>query len=164
MARHTGWLFAVLLAWASPAAAVAMDCTQGTQQKPAANAKNPAPSQQSERRKWWLHDRAELGITDQQSLQIEQIFNTSVPALRTMREELDKLEAALSATITAHVADVTTVAREVERVEKTRAEYSKARTVMLYKMTLVLTPEQRTKLKALRERREAERRKDDRRH
>lgn len=165
MATYTVGLFAAMLALAAPAAADEVSCTQANQQKPASAAKEqPANQQQPERRKWWLHDRAELGITDQQSAQIDQIFNASLPTLRAMREELDKLETALSTTITAHVADVATVAREVDKVEKTRADYSKARTIMLYKMTLVLTPDQRTKLKALRDRREAERRKDDRRH
>jgi Spy/CpxP family protein refolding chaperone len=53
----------------------------------------------------------------------------------------------------------------VDKVESTRTEANKARVLMLYRMNRVLTPEQRIKLKAMRDKRENSRRgSSDRRH
>jgi Spy/CpxP family protein refolding chaperone len=169
MARHTGWLFAALLAWTTPTPAGAdeLRCAQGDQQKPTTAAAASAPRDQpshGDRWKWWLHNRAELGISDQQSAQIDQIWESTVPSLREMRKNVEALEEALSKTVKAYSVDVATLGREIDKVERARAEYSKTRALMLYKIDLVLTPDQRTKVRALREKREAERRKDDRRH
>ena len=45
-------------------------------------------------KKWWIDAelRAELGITDQQSAAIEQVWQKSLPRLREARERLEKLE------------------------------------------------------------------------
>jgi Spy/CpxP family protein refolding chaperone len=60
-------------------------------------------------------------------------------------------------------ADVATVTQQVDRMEKLDAERSTLRTVMLYRMNLVLTPDQRLKLEAFMKRRDENRRKSDRR-
>ena len=162
MARHTVWLFAALLAFGTTAVAEERHCVQGDQQKPAAAAKDNKPADHPpDRAKWWKYDRAELGITDQQSAQIDQIFESEIPKIRAMRKDIDKLEESLSDTIKAHAVDVATLGQQIDKVDKLRNEYSKTRTLMLYRIHLVLSAEQRTKLKALRERREAERRKDE---
>jgi Spy/CpxP family protein refolding chaperone len=112
--------------------------------------------------KWWIEaqERAELGITDPQSARIEQIFQSAMPAQRERWRELEKLDKALAQMIKEGTADVATVTTLVNRVEDLRAEMAKSRTVMLYRMHLELSADQRARLKAMEERRrEAERRK-----
>jgi Spy/CpxP family protein refolding chaperone len=58
-------------------------------------------------------------------------------------------------------ADVATIAQHVDRIETLRAEMNKTRTIMLYRMNLLLNPEQRAKVKALYDKRDAERRRND---
>lgn len=133
-------------------------------QKPPHDGREGGPRDGGGRRKWWQDekDRAELGLTDQQSAEIEQIFQATLPKLRAMNEELQPLEAALTQTITASTADAATVHRQAQRLEIMRAKLFTARTVMFYRMHQVLSAEQRAKLKAMSER-ESERRGPERR-
>ena len=119
---------------------------------------NAAKPDERERRKWWLYDRAELGITDQQSATINQIFESTIPKLRETREDLDRAEKELSRTIKEHKADIATLSGQLDRVESARSQYNKTRVLMLYRMHLILSPEQRTKLEALRKRMDQDRR------
>jgi Spy/CpxP family protein refolding chaperone len=154
MVRHFSWALCVAaLLVAAPAFA---DCQQQD--------KRPAPSgTQPPRPKFWQDPklRLEIGITDQQSASIEQIFSQTVPSLRDAHKELDALEAVLSRTIQENTADLMTVSQQVDKVEAARSAYNKARTVMLYRINLVLSPDQRTKVKALNDRYEEQRRKED---
>jgi len=102
------------------------------------------------RPKWWIDPklRAELAITDRQSADVDKIWQKSSPALTEGREKLLKLEDALSQMI--YVADEALVIAQIDKVENLRAELSKARTVMIYRMNKVLTPDQRAKVKAIR--------------
>jgi Spy/CpxP family protein refolding chaperone len=106
--------------------------------------------------KWWLDPqrRAELGINDQQSALVEQVWVKSLPKLRELREQLEKLEAALSVLLAKDQGDEATIAAQIDRVEAARAEANKARTLMIYRMHKVLNVEQRAKVKALMERRD----------
>jgi Spy/CpxP family protein refolding chaperone len=108
--------------------------------------------------KWWIDPklRAELGITDPQSAAVEQIWQKSLPALREGRQRLEKLEDALSQMT--DVADEAVVFAQIEKVENLRAELSKGRTLMIYRMNKILTPDQRAKVKAMYARREPPRR------
>lgn len=101
--------------------------------------------------------RTELGITEPQSGAIEQVWQKTIPKLRELRERLDKLEAQLSQMIL-DASDESTVVAQIDKVENTRTEANKARTMMLYRMNRVLTPDQRVKLKAMHDQREASRR------
>ena len=113
--------------------------------------------------KWWLHpeSRKELGITDKQSKKLNEIFESNMPQQQERRHQIEKLEEALSSTIKEHTADVATVTQQVEKLEKLRAEANTVRTVMLYRMALVLTPEQRVKVDEMRRRRDEARKKED---
>ena len=113
-----------------------------------------------DRWKWWLYDRAELGITDKQSGDIDRIFEATMPGQRAKREELERLEAELATLTSENKADVGTVAQHVDKVESLRGEISKTRTVMLYRINLLLSADQRVKLKALIDKRDAERRRN----
>ena len=156
MVRHFSWALGVtVLLMATP---VFADCQQDKDKNPS----SPS-SQQSPRPKFWIEPklRQEIGITDAQSAALESIFSASIGGLRDAHKELDALEAVLSRTIQENTADVFTVSQQVDKVEAARSAYNKARTVMLYRMNLVLTPEQRTKVKAMNDRYEDQRRRDD---
>jgi hypothetical protein len=157
MVRHFVWALGVLLVTVVPVQASA-DCDQKEKRD-----KVPAVQQAQARPRWWQEPklRQELGITDQQCIAIEQIFSSSIPSLRDARKELDQLEAVLSRTIQENTADLFTVSQQVDRVEAVRSASNKARTVMLYRINLVLSPDQRVKVKAVNDRYEEQRRKDD---
>jgi Spy/CpxP family protein refolding chaperone len=157
MARQTAWILAVVVAYAAPA--TAMDICEQPPQEYRKKDDRPVSNEQRSRWKWWLHDRAELGITDQQSAEIDQIFESTIPQQRETRRQLDQLESELTRMIEESTADVATIAQHVEKVEALRAQANKTRTVLLYRMHRVLSAEQRAKVKALVERRDAERRK-----
>lgn len=76
-----------------------------------------------------------------------------MPGQRAKREELERLEAALATMTSENKADVAAVQQQVDKVENLRAEMNKTRTVMLYRINLILNPEQRVKVKELIEKR-----------
>ncbi len=112
------------------------------------------------RSKWWASTRvkAELGLTDEQSAKIEEVFQAAVPRLRQCSSSFDRLEQQLSRTISSNEATESEVLRQADVVESARSELGKARTLMLFRMYRVLTPEQRVKLKALHDEWERDRR------
>ena len=146
MARHLAWALAALLLISSGAAA---QPPQG----------QPGHGSGSGPHKWWVDEksRAELGISDQQSAAIEQLWQKSIPRLRELRQKLDDMEAVLSKMVRDAVNESSLIA-ELDKVEAVRAEANKARTLMLYRMNRVLSPEQREKLRAMWDRMEAARR------
>ena len=162
MARHISWALAAVVLLPSLAGA-AVPCehsapqTQQGQQTADSSSRRGGRGDSS-RRPWWIDDtaRAELGITDQQSASIDQVWQKSLPTLREARQRLDKLEDVLSQMIV-DAADEEAVVAQIERVESARAEGNKARTLMLYRMNRLLTPDQRVKLKAMHERMDASR-------
>jgi Spy/CpxP family protein refolding chaperone len=102
---------------------------------------------------WWRSAGAskELGLTPEQSDQIDTIFQTSMVELRRQKDELDTVEANLSRLIENN-ADEPQVIAQIDRVETARAALNKTRTLMLLHMRQVLTPDQRTRLNAMRDR------------
>ena len=175
MARQTTWVLALFVICVSAATATASD--RGRQARPGSvqgaskdnkDNKDKSPSavkpDDRERLKWWLYDRAELAITEQQSRDINQIWESTIPKLRDSRQELVRAEEELSRTIKEHKADIAAVSGLLDRVESARSQHNKTRTLMLYRMHLLLTAEQRTKLEALRARQDAERKDAPRRH
>jgi Spy/CpxP family protein refolding chaperone len=113
--------------------------------------------------KWWLHpeSRSDLGLSDHQSKKIDEVWESTAPKLREKWQELEKLEEVLAKTFKETTADVSIVAQLVEKVEKLRAENAATRTVMLYRMHVLLTPEQRAKVDAIRARMENERKRQE---
>jgi len=170
MGRQTAWVLALLITCAPAATSAAHAEEQvrpaAAQQVPAARdskdskdkPQNGAKPEDRERWKWWLYDRAELGINDQQSAAINQIFESTIPKLRETRQELDKAEDELSRTIKEHKADIAVVSGQLDRVESARSQYNKTRVLMLYRMHLLLSPDQRIKLEAIRARNDQGRR------
>lgn len=121
--------------------------------------------QQQQRRKWWQDEqlKSELGLSAQQSESVEATFQSALPKLRAAKQQLDALEADLSRLIRERTAEESVVAAQIDKVEAARAELSKTRTLMLYRIHRILTPEQNTKLQALHDRWEQERGREPRR-
>jgi Spy/CpxP family protein refolding chaperone len=174
MARQTAWVLALVLTCAPALGASSQERNrQGRPEPPQQGPGKDAKSQPvaitskppdstskppDDRWKWWLYDRAELGITDKQSTEINQVWESTIPKLREARHEQDRAEDELSRTIKEHKADVATISMLVDRVESARSQHSKMRVIMLYRIDLLLSAEQRVKVEALRARRDAERR------
>ena len=99
---------------------------------------------------WWKSEQfqKDLGLTSDQSARIDTVFQATLPKLREGRAELDREEADLSRLIDQNV-DEAQITRQVDLVETTRAKLNKMRTLMLFHMRQVLTPEQRTKFTPL---------------
>jgi Spy/CpxP family protein refolding chaperone len=102
-------------------------------------------------RKWWQTEeiKTQLGLTAQQSTQLEEIFQATVPKLRAAKEDLDRRETGLSQVLADPAASESQVSHHIDKVESARAELSKLRTLMLFRMHRLLSPEQRDKLKAV---------------
>jgi Spy/CpxP family protein refolding chaperone len=113
-----------------------------------------------ERSKWWKSEsvKAEILLTPEQSQALENIFQATLPTLRAEKEELDRQERLLSQLVREAAVDENRVVELIDGVEAARAQVSKTRTMMLYRMYRTLTPAQREKLKLVHERQKEERR------
>ena len=163
MARQI-WLALAAFVIAS-GAAVSGD--PGGQQSAPPKQEQEQKSDGHDRRGWW-HDKrivAELALTSDQVGRLDRIFIKHTEKAVPLRKEVEDLEKALDQVIRTQKLDVAAFAQEVDRIENKRAELNKMRAVMLYRLRLVLNAEQHNKFQAMRDRRDAERRKqDDRRH
>jgi Spy/CpxP family protein refolding chaperone len=172
MGRQIAWVLALLVMCApgaTSAARLEQQARPAAAQMPAARdskdskdnkdkpQNGPTPGDR-EKWKWWLYDRVELGINDQQSAAINQIFESTISKLRETRQELDRAEEELSRTIKEHKADLAVVSGQLDRVESARSLYNKTRVLMLYRMHLLLSADQRVKLEAIRARNDQGRR------
>ena len=172
MARQTTWVLALLVTCVAAGDGSRRQCAQQVRPSSQTGAKDTKDSKdrdgkdkpsaaakpdERERWKWWLYDRAELGINDHQSASINAIFESTLPKLRETRQELDRAEEEMSRIIKEHKADLAVVSGQLDRLESARSQHNKTRTLMLYRMHLLLSAEQRTKLEALRARRDADR-------
>ena len=108
--------------------------------------------------KWWQSERfiRELALTPDQQSRLEGIFKTSWPSLEACKGDLDRLDSELSKLIADGTTPETQVIQQIDRVEASRSALGRARSLMLYRMYRVLTPDQRAKLKALNEQIEKE--------
>ncbi|MEK6631181.1 MAG: Spy/CpxP family protein refolding chaperone [Acidobacteriota bacterium] len=114
---------------------------------------------------WWRQNefKTDLSLTADQCGKLEAVYQGLLPRMTTAKQSLDTLEKQLSAVIAEGTASEHDVMKLVDLVEGARAELGKTRTLMIYRLHQILTPEQRVKMKALHDRWEQERRKRDRR-
>jgi Spy/CpxP family protein refolding chaperone len=168
MSRFLATVLGVALVMGMPAAAAARECghEQSSAQKTdnqAQRGAKPAEAKPSDtpRFMWWKvpETRAQLGLSDQQSKDIDDIFQSTRPQLIAGKDELDKLDDAVSKAMKEGTADIESVKRLVAQLEQARAKLNQTRTMMLYRMHQVLSRDQRTRLNAMVEQWEAERRK-----
>jgi Spy/CpxP family protein refolding chaperone len=103
--------------------------------------------------KWWQAERfvRELALTTDQQTRLEGIFKSSWPSLEACKGDLDRLDSELSKLIADGTTPEPQVIQQIDRVEASRSALGRARSLMLYRMYRVLTPDQRVKLKALNE-------------
>jgi Spy/CpxP family protein refolding chaperone len=165
-ALQFGWVLAALLV--APSGAAATPLVDACDVPAVGQREREDERRQGQRRipKWWMDvpARAELGITDQQSAKIEEIFQSTLQAQRERWREHEKLEPLVEQLIKDGTADAAHVARQVERLHTLKAELNATRITTLYRMQRELSPEQRNKLRRMQERHEAERRKSTESH
>jgi len=109
------------------------------------------PVAAGQKAKWWRSEvyQRELRLTSDQVSRLDQIFHASWPSLKHQKLELDRLETELSQLIAEGTAEEAQVLEMIERVEASRSALGRTRSLMLYRMHRVLSPSQRTTLKAL---------------
>src|SRR5437868_325971 len=164
MPRLFAWMVVAAIACAAPRVAAATECDgmqagQARADQGAGRGAKPDDGRPPDPRyMWWKtpETRAELKISDQQSKDIDDIFQKTRPQLKTAKDELDRLNDMVSQMIKDGSADPDSVKTRVAELEQARARLNQARTMMLYRMHRVLSPDQRAKLNAKFERWEAE--------
>lgn len=99
--------------------------------------------------KWWQSDKykRELGLTAEQSRQLEEIFQAAMPNLRVLNETLDQAEAEFERRV--QKGDDSAILEQVKRVAASRADLYTARTMMLVRMRKKLTTDQWAKFTAM---------------
>ena len=107
--------------------------------------------------KWWQSEEyiRELRLTPEQSKKLEEVFQASVPTLKSLKKALDQAESEFERLL--ERGDDGSVMDKVERVEAARAELNKSHTMMMLRMKRVLTTEQWTKFNAMHQTAERER-------
>jgi Spy/CpxP family protein refolding chaperone len=110
--------------------------------------------------KWWTNERFQknLSLSAEQQQKLEDVFQAASPRLRAQKRVLDKLEDELAHMVREARVEEREVEAFVERVEAARADLSKTRTLMFFRMHRILTPEQNIKLDETFEQIEKERR------
>jgi Spy/CpxP family protein refolding chaperone len=132
--------------------------THGPQESGAANGQQPPQQDKNRGYKWWLTEegKKEFGISEQQSRVLESQFQQMLPTLKANKTELDKQEKTLNQLLSDASSSEPVVAQAIDRVEAARSALSRTRTLMLYRMYRLLTPEQRAKVQAYYERKAQE--------
>jgi len=110
--------------------------------------------------KWWKRPRIaeEIGLTDDQSKQIEGIFVRNRPRLIDLKAELEKKQFDLQQAME-EGRDRRAIEEKIDAVENARKDLQKARALMVLDMKAVLKPRQWDRLREIvRENRERRRR------
>ena len=104
---------------------------------------------------WWRSEpvKKDLGLTSDQATRIDSIHQSTLPELRQEWDDFNRCDSKLSRLIETS-SDEALLARQIDRVETARASLNKTRSLMLARMRLVLTADQRARLKVLHEERE----------
>ena len=111
----------------------------------------------AERGRWW--DKPEVaqqvGITDDQKKQMDDIFQQNRLQLIDLHAALEKQEVLLRPMIEADQPDEQKVLSQIDAIAQARADLEKANARMLFSIRKVLTPDQWKKLQALAQQRRA---------
>lgn len=109
--------------------------------------------------KWWQDDKfkAQLQLSTEQCARLEKVYQDFKPKMTDQLTRLDDQQQKLSDVIAAGVLPEPEVVRMIDQVETAKAELGKTRTLMTYRLRQLLTPDQRTKMKALHDAWEKER-------
>jgi Spy/CpxP family protein refolding chaperone len=109
--------------------------------------------------KWWHAERfqKELVLTSEQITRIEGIYQTTEPLLRAQKQAIDRREEKLSKVIQDPNSDEAMVLQATDRLEASRNELSRTRTLMLFRIRRVLSDEQNLRINAMHAKDRAER-------
>jgi Spy/CpxP family protein refolding chaperone len=116
--------------------------------------------------RWWNdpHMAQQIGLSEQQKQQMDQIFLQHRLKLIDLNANLEKQEVLFRPMIEADQPDETKILSQIDAIAQARAELEKANARMLFDLRKVLTPEQWQKMKAMRgEHRDRDRMRGDRR-
>ena len=94
--------------------------------------------------KWWKSPRvaAELGLSLDQSAEIEKVFVRARSKLIDLKADLEKKQLDLQVAMEDKSADRSAVEKKIEAVENSRAALQKTRALMILDMKQVLKPDQ----------------------
>ena len=147
----------LLLLSAVPAAA---QSRQGRPAQDRTSASRPSPDRPpQDRHKWWIGLQAkELGLSKDQSDKLEGIYLQVFPRIQSTMQDVDTAQRELDKLVAGQRTTEVDVVRQLNLVQVARNEMSRQYVLMLFRMNRELTPDQRAKAKALRERRDQERR------
>jgi Spy/CpxP family protein refolding chaperone len=104
---------------------------------------------------WWKDEQVkkDLALTPTQARSITRLYEDRARQMKTHSDEFQKQLEELDRMTRERSVDVATYSIQVTRVEALRTELSKTRTVMLYSIYRMLTPEQYQKLRQIRDQR-----------
>jgi Spy/CpxP family protein refolding chaperone len=104
--------------------------------------------QPPQRFKWWQDEKmkAELRLTPEQTARIEEIFQGFVAQMKGTAEEVTRREEQLSRLISGNDVTEAQLLKEVDQLEALRGALMKSRTLMLFRIRRVLSPDQRARL------------------
>jgi Spy/CpxP family protein refolding chaperone len=99
--------------------------------------------------KWWRvpEMRAKFGITDAQSAELDGIYHSFYGALKSGTTEVERYQRDVSQIMADNASTEPDVLHAIDKLETAKARLSRTRSLMLYRMYRVLTPEQRVKVK-----------------
>ena len=122
------------------------------------------PDVASAQGRWWQSERfqKELGLTKDQIVRIEAIYQSTTPLLRAQKEAFDRREEKLSKILADPKSDEAMVVQATDRLEAARNEMGRTRTLMIFKIRRVLSDEQHLKLNKMHEHDRTERERRDR--
>ena len=100
---------------------------------------------------WWRDEsiKKELVLTADQTRRLDSLFERRAKDLEPLNDELDKQRAELNRLMSDRNAGAAAIALQVARLEVPRAKMNESFYVMMYRMSLVLDPEQNKKLQAI---------------
>jgi Spy/CpxP family protein refolding chaperone len=104
---------------------------------------------------WWndVEVQKELPLTTDKVRRIHEIFTRRNDDLRKIGDEYRRAQQELDKTTRERLVDEATYTLQVVQYEALRSRLNESRTVMLYRLTRELTPEQYKKLQDIRDRR-----------
>jgi Spy/CpxP family protein refolding chaperone len=107
--------------------------------------------------KWWRvpEMRAQFGITDAQSAELDGIYHSFYGALKSGTTEVERYQRDVSQIMADTASTEPDVLHAIDKLETAKARLSRTRTLMLYRMYRVLTPEQRVKVKKFQDHKDA---------
>lgn len=159
MSRVSVILFLLVAAAALPTAQGGRP-GQSTQGRSGQQAVRPAGSPGPQRTECWQREeiRTEIGLRKDQAGKIDEIYQAMMPRLRSSAEDRMKADEQLSKLFSSNASTEDDVVRQLNQVQAARNEVDRQRTLMLFRINRVLTPDQRAKLRAIYDRMNRERR------